>query len=118
MVQIENSGYKLVIVPADTGSTINVLDNNNNVSSILERKEVEIEKSGQTKTVVNYIYSLNNINATHNIVVSEIANSKLFIKQNNSWISVSKVYIKHGNEWEIRNDYNTIFTNGKIYINN
>lgn len=118
MVQIENSGYNLVIVPANTGSTINVLDNNNNVSSILERKEVEIEKSGQTKTVVNYIYSLNNINATHNIVVSEIANPELFIKQNNSWISVSKVYIKHGNEWEIQNDYNTIFTNGKIYINN
>ena len=53
-----------------------------------------------------YIYTINSINEDHTIVF-DIA-KKLFLKSNNSWISISKIYIKQNGSWIEQNlDYLT-----------
>ena len=136
MVQLPGDSYRLTIAPKNNGDTITLRDNNVDVTSQLERKEVTTEKDGQTITVVNYIYRLSNIQATHNLVVSSaLQQLSSSIKLNNQWnegelkrkqdsrwgtLSYTRIWAHNGSAW-IENAQRTITTNGIIFggvINN
>lgn len=81
----------------------------------MERKDIVITKDGVDTTIVNYIYKINNINATHTLVVSVSSGSlPTFIKYGNSWrsdtilqkdsgvwgsIEYTKLYVKQNGTW-------------------
>ena len=136
MVQLPGDSYRLTIVPKNNSDSIALRDNNVDVTSQLERKEVTTEKDGQTITVVNYIYRLSNIQATHNLVVSSaLQQLSSSIKLNNQWnegelkrkqdsrwgtLSYTRIWVHNGTAW-VENAQRTITTNGMIFggvINN
>ena len=136
MVQLPGDSYRLTIAPKNNSDTITIRDNNVDVTSQLERKEVTTEKDGQTITVVNYIYRLSDIQATHNLVVSSTLqnlSSSIYIsnqwnegtlnrKQDSRWgtLSYTRIWVHNGSAW-IENAQRTITTNGMIFggeINN
>ena len=136
MVQLPGDSYRLVIVPNNVSDTITITDNNVNVTSSLERKDITIEKEGVQITVVNYIYILNNIQATHNLYVTTnsqglvqyIRNSsqwkqgQMMKKQNSSWggLTYTRIWVHNGNSW-VENAQRTITAKGVVFggtINN
>ena len=130
MVQLPGDSYRLTIAPKNSGDTITMTDNNVNVTSQLERKEITTEKDGQTITVVNYIYRLSDIQATHNLVVSSASQGlipsikldgqwnegELKRKQDSRWgtLSYTRIWVHNGTAW-IENAQRTITTNGMIF---
>ena len=117
VVQMPGDSYRLVIVPENTTDTVTLVDNNVDRTSYLTRKEVETEKDGQTITAVNYIYTLDNIQAAHNIVVSSAASVVFKRKVNGTWITVSKAYKKEGNQWVEYPISDALFDEDEIYVN-
>lgn len=99
MVQLPGDSYKLVIVPDNINDTVSLTDNNTNVTSSLTREETTTEKSGETVTVVNYIYRLTNIQATHNLVVSVTSSGKLVYYNDNGWNELDGIYKKQDGRW-------------------
>lgn len=117
MVQLPGDDYRLTIVPENTTDTVTLVDNNVDRTSYLVRKEVETEKDGQTITVVNYLYTLENIQATHNIVVSSATSVVLKRKINGTWVAISKAYKKEGNLWVEYPISDALFDEDEIYVN-
>ena len=99
MVQLPGDSYHLTIVPDDYSYNVSVTDNNTDVTSQVQRKEEQITKDGNTYTVVNYIYKINNVQATHNIIATCSPSESLHVKLNGSWIQVTKIYKKINNAW-------------------
>ena len=99
MVQLPGDDYRLVIIPEDNNDTVTVTDNNTDVTAQLERKEVTTEKEGVSTTVVNYIYRLTDIQATHNIVVSSSTGTKNVYINDNGWISGTDILKKDNDRW-------------------
>ncbi len=96
-VVLEGDSYRLNIVPDSTSASVTLTDNNINVTSQLEQAS-GTDKSGNP--VVSYKYTISNIQAAHDLIIS-IGNVslQLYIKQNGSWVSYSKVYKKINGEW-------------------
>ena len=99
MVQLPGDTYRIIIVPDDYSYSVTVSDNGVDVTSSVERKEEQITKEGVTTTVVNYIYTISNIQATHNIIVSCSANESLYIKISGTYVRVSKIWKKANDRW-------------------
>ena len=117
MVELPGETYKLTIVPENSGDTITVRDNNVDVTSSLERKEVVVEKSGQQVTVVNYIYHINNVQTGHTVVVySASAGDVPYMKVNGSWVQLRAIYKKENGTWVEQEPSIDIFDDGTIYI--
>ena len=130
MVQLPGDEYRLTIVPNESGDTVTLTDNNTDVTSQLERKEVQVEKEGVTTTVVNYIYRITNIQATHNInVVSTPQGLDSYIKSNNQWkqgeilmkqddrwssLRYTRIWVHNGTAW-VENAQRTITTRGIVF---
>lgn len=100
MVQLPGDAYRLTVVPDDYAYDISVTDNGTDVTSSVERKEEQITKEGVTTTVINYIYTILNIQATHNIVVSCFGGESLYIKISGAYVKVSKIWKKIDDEWD------------------
>lgn len=115
-VELEGDNYKLTIVPNNINDVITVRDNNINVSNSLEMKTSTIEKDGRTITYKSYNYTLTNISAAHNIVVSTTSGSTVYYKVNGSWVSVSKVYKKIDDRWQEQTNFDNLFDTNTIYI--
>lgn len=116
-VILQGDSYKLSIVPEDYNDTISIVDNNVDVTNSLEEVTSQIEKDGQTITVVNYIYRLSNVNATHTIQVTSVgSNDLIYLKVNGSWVQVTKVYKKVNGSWVEQNDFSNLFDQNTIYI--
>ena len=115
-VELEGDSYRLTIVPDNPSSSISVTDNGTNVTSQLTRVESQVEKDGATITYVNYIYTLVDIRATHNIIVSSTSNSTILIKVGGNWLAAQTVYKKINDHWQEVSDYSNLF-DGDIYIN-
>lgn len=96
-VVLEGDSYRLNIVPDSISASVTLTDNNVNVTSQLEQAS-GTDKSGNP--VVSYKYTISNIQAAHDLIIS-IGNVslQLYIKQNGSWVSYSKVYKKIDGEW-------------------
>lgn len=136
MVQLPGDSYRLTIVPKNSTDTITLRDNNVDMTNQIERKEITTEKDGQTITVVNYIYRLSDIQATHDLVVSSaLQQLSSSIRLNNQWnegeikrkqdsrwgtLSYTRIWVHNGTAW-VENAQRTITTNGMIFggvINN
>lgn len=101
MVQLPGGTYRITIVPDDYSYSVTVSDNRVDVTSSVERKEEQITKEGVTTTVVNYIYTISNIQATHNIIASCSASTSesLYIKISGAYVRVSKIWKKSDDRW-------------------
>ncbi len=115
-VQLPGDSYRLVIVPDDYDYDITLTDNNVDRTAYLERKEEEVTKDGQTYTVVNYIYSLSNIQATHTIEVVCSSTSAIYIKINGQYVQAEKVFRKISGQWVEQTNYLSLFNNDHIYV--
>lgn len=120
MVQLPGDTYKLTIVPTESGNTVSITDNNVDVTSSLVQKTETLEKSGQTITVVNYIYTLANIQATHNINVVCVAQESniIYTRQGGSWSKNTNIYVKENGNWLQQEISIDIFDGNRIYLNN
>ncbi len=117
MVQLPGDNYKLTVVPPNATDVVSVYDNNTDVTSNLERKEITTEKDGVTTTTVNYIYTLYNIQAAHNIVAQvSSAGDSSYLKVNGEWEGV-KIYKKINNVWVEQTPSSEIFDSSTIYLN-
>jgi hypothetical protein len=117
MVQLPGDNYKLTVVPPNANDVVSVYDNNTDVTSNLERKEITTEKDGVTTTTVNYIYTLYNIQAAHNIVAQvSSAGDSSYLKVNGEWEGV-KIYKKINNVWVEQTPSPEIFDSSTIYLN-
>ena len=100
VVKLDGDSYRLTIVPNDPNATVTLLDNGVSRTSLLEREEGQ-DKNGNT--VVNYIYSLSNINAAHTLTITCISGeqtTQIFFKNSSGvWSSYSKVYLKVNGAW-------------------
>lgn len=66
--------------------------------------------------IVNYIYSLTNINAAHNIVVQiGTAVIQLYVKINGTWVPYSKAYRKINGSW-VEQDITGVFSTSANYV--
>ena len=101
MVVLPGESYSITVVPDDYSYTVAMTDNGSNVDSSVERKEQEVTKDGETYTVVNYIYRITNVQATHNLVITcfQEQNLNLYIKVNGTYTPVTSVYKKVNGVW-------------------
>lgn len=113
-VVLDGDSYRLTIVPNDTNASVSLTDNNNAVQ--LERVESQVEKDGDTITYVNYIYALSNISATHNLVVTCVSGTTIYLKINDNWETVTKVYKNIDDRWQEVSDFSGLFESNKVYI--
>lgn len=120
MVQLPGDTYKLTIVPTESGNTVSITDNNVDVTSNLVQKTETLEKSGQTITVVNYIYTLNNIQETHNINVVCVAQESniIYTRYGGSWSKNTNIYVKENGNWLQQEISIDLFDENRIYLNN
>ena len=116
-IKLAGEDYKLIIVPNNSSATVTITDNNQDKTSSLVREEGQ-DKSGNT--IVNYIYEINNITATHNLVVSCITGSgpRIYLKINDTWRTYSKVYKKINGSWveQTSSTWSTIFNTSANYV--
>ena len=118
MVILPDDEYRLTIVPENINDTISLTDNNVDVTGNLVRKEEIIEKGGQRITVVNYIYTLMNVQTGHTLyVTSSSASAILYYKSSNTWGQVRKAYQKINDRWQEVSDLESLFESGTIYVN-
>ena len=118
IVQLPGDTYRLVIVPENTGDTITVRDNNIDVTGSLVKKEETVQKEGSAVTVVNYIYTLSNIQTGHTIIVASEVSGALYVKTTTGWVEARRIWKKNSkDEWVEQTDLANIFATNKIYIN-
>ena len=113
-VVLEGDNYKLNIVPDNYQATVTLTDNNVNVTS---QMEVATGQDKQGNTITSYKYSLSNIQAAHNLVISiGGASAKLYLKLNNSWVQYSKMYIKINGSWVEQADPSSVLNVNTNYV--
>lgn len=118
IVQLPGDTYRLVIVPENIGDTITVRDNNIDVTGSLVKKEETVQKEGSAVTVVNYIYTLSNIQTGHTIIVASEVSGALYVKTTTGWVEARRIWKKNSkDEWVEQTDLANIFATNKIYIN-
>lgn len=99
LVYLPGDSYQLTIVPNDYSWSVAVTDNNVNVTASVQKIEHEMTKDGETYTVVNYIYNINNVQGNHTISVSCVSTSSNYIKVDDRWTHVEHVFMKINGEW-------------------
>jgi hypothetical protein len=77
----------------------------------LEYEEGE-DKSGNK--VVNYKYSLSNINAAHTLTITCIAD-RIWVKISDKWTEFSQAWRKVNGSW-VKIEANTAFSSGTNYV--
>lgn len=117
IVQLPGDSYRLVVVPENTTDSVTLTDNGIDRTSYLERKEITTEKDGETVTVVNYIYTLADVQATHNIIVSFATSTVLYRRIGSSWVQISKVFKKENESWVEQVLSDSLFDEDSIYVN-
>lgn len=113
-VKLPGDGYKLNIVPDNINAAVTLTDNGTNVTAQL------VQNTGKDKNnndVVSYTYSLSNIQATHNLMVT-IGNvtTQIYLKINGVWTPYSKVYKKINGSWVEQSDLSSVFSTAAKYV--
>ena len=116
-VELPGDSYSLTIVPDDYDYEVTITDNNVDTTSSLVREEKEITKNGETYTVVNYTYTLTNVQDTHNLSISALPSQLVYVKTSGHFTIVNKVWKKEGNTWTEVDDPSELFDANTIYIN-
>ena len=117
-VELDGDSYKLTIVPDNANATVTILDNNQDRTSLLERKESVITKEGVSTTYVSYTYVINSVTAAHNLVVSCSTNGTVYMKVSGSWVGYSKAYKRVDDRWVEWTDLSSLFDQNRIYYGN
>lgn len=119
MVQLPGDTYQLTVVPDDYSYEVSVTDNSINVDSSVQRIEQEITKDGNTYTVVNYVYQISNVQATHNINVVCSTTSNTYIKLDDRWATINHIYKKINGAWVVQSNIeSTLSSIGGLIIFN
>ena len=114
-VSLPNETYKLVIIPDNITQKFQITDNDVDVTNYMEYHEFTDENN---QLSVNYVYKIFNVNANHNLVVSNQANqSSKYIKINGSWNLINNIYVKQNGEWILNNDYDITSINKILFFN-
>lgn len=108
-VQMPGDDYQITIVPNDYAWDVAVTDNNVNVDSSVEKVEQEVTKDGNTYTVVNYIYKINNVQSNHTISVVCMSTSNIYAKIDDRWSRIEHVFKKISGVW-VEQDLNIVNT--------
>jgi len=116
MVVLPGDNYRLTIVPENIDDVVSITDNNTDVTNSLVEKQETIEKDGRTYVIVNYIYTLQNIQTGHTLNIIVQKTNSLFLKQNSNWIKITKVFVKENNIWSSVDDFESIFNDETVYI--
>ena len=97
-VVLSGDNYKIIMIPANVSDSVSLYDNNIDVTTNLERED---GYDKYNNPAVSYTYRLTNISAAHVLTFTSASTttSKLYIKQNSSWVEISKVYIKQNGSW-------------------
>ena len=94
--------YKLTIVPETPEDTVTASDNNVDVTNSLERKEIVIEKNGQSALTVNYIYTISNVQTAHTISVHDSSAVRYAINASSTYagatVSPSSQNVEEGDD--------------------
>ena len=97
-VKLEGDSYSINIIPNNITDTITITDNNVNVTSQLQREDGYDKNNNPA---VSYKYSLTNIQAAHNLVISSVsAGNVLYVKLNGSYQTVESIYVKVNGAWQ------------------
>ena len=109
---LPGSGYAINIIPDNYQATVTMTDNGVNVTSQLSASTGQ-DKQGNT--VTSYKYTLSNIQAAHNLIISiGGASIKLYVKENGSWVQYSKAYKKINGAW-VEQDITAVFNTNTDY---
>ena len=74
--------------------------------------EVTYESSG-----VVYLYTINNVQANHTIVITASASAQtIYFKNNGSWVAASAVYKKVNGSWVVQSDLTNVFDPNVNYV--
>ena len=112
-VVLAGEGYRINIVPDNYQATVTMTDNGTNVTSLLE-SATGTDKQGNP--ITSYKYSLSNIQAAHNLIVSiGGASAKLYLKINGTWTQYSKVFKKINGAWVEQVDVNSVLNTDTSY---
>ena len=114
-VELDGDNYKLTIVPDNINATVTILDNNQDRTSLLERKESVITKEGVPITYVSYTYVINNVSDTHNLVVNCNVTGTVYLKINGVWTPFNKIYKRVDDRWQEWSNFETLFDTNKVY---
>lgn len=116
LVVLEGNSYHITIVPDNPDATVTLTDNNRDVTSSLEFVEGTDKNNNR---IVNYIYNLSNITATHTLVAtcSSGTNVLIYLKLDNRWGQYSKVWKKVNDTWVEQNQssWSTVLPTGSNY---
>jgi len=115
LVVLEDHDYHLTIIPDDNSATVTITDNGTDRTSLLEYYE-GTDKQGNK--VINYVYRLNNVTATHtlNIQCTSAGGPTIYLKINRNWVTCSKVYKKINGSWVEQTNPTDIFNTTKNYV--
>lgn len=78
--------------------------------------KVSIELTEPYTPTPYYMYTIDNIQESHVIVVSSVGGDKLYVKKGGSWKEVQKAYRKVNGSWTEITDLKTVFTTGTKYV--
>jgi len=113
-VKLAGQSYGITIVPDSTTANVTVTDNGTDVTSALVRTE------GQSKTgatIVNYDYSISNIQAAHTInVVCGSVSQVIYLKIGETWRACNSVYKKVNGSWVKQSNLANIFNTNSNYV--
>lgn len=112
-VKLPGDSYRLNIVPTNVSAQVTITDNGTDRTSQLEKEE-GYDKQGNP--AVSYTYKLENIAATHNLIITcGTVSTKIYIKNGNSWTAYTKAYIKMNGTWVQDANLTEIFHSGGNY---
>ena len=116
-VKLQGDNYKLTIIPNDSNATVTITDNNTDRTNLLQYMEGQ-DKYGNT--VINYVYTLTNINVTHNLVItcSSASGPVLWLKTDaNNYRTLTKVWKKTSSGWveQASSSWSSLFNTSTNY---
>lgn len=68
-----------------------------------------------SQSVTYYTYTISNVQADHTIVVVSVAQDKIYVKVNGSWIEATAIYKKVNGSWVEQTDLTNVFESGVNY---
>ena len=89
-------------------------DDASNANNDTLQFRVSITLTGNPPTY--YGYDITNIQADHTILVTAVATSTLYFKDNGSWVAVTKAYKKVNGSWVEQTDLSNVFSSSTNYV--
>lgn len=102
----------------ESGNSATITVTTNNFSNVIVKKD-GVDITNQFVSIngtFRYTHSNVNADAVFTVETKSSIDKKLLLKANGLWNEVSKVYKKENNSWIEQNDFTDIFNNETIYV--